>query len=167
MKNLHEIYNPAMVSDYSLKILICHNLFSMIKKFAIVSFLLLTCSANFAQDHKKALAAADSSEFSVNNKEGWKLYNSRLIPISADSIMIGLILQHDRSIDLTMEQMIGSIKSGKFFPEATRILQFNLITDTYQLRVGKNGKCFLRLVSGSLSSEADNLIIPFRVVFKK
>ena len=135
-----------MVSDYSLQILICHNLFSMIKKFAISSFLLFICSVNFAQDHKKALAAADSSNFSVNNKEGWKLYNSCLMLISPDSIMIGLILQNDCSIDLATEQMIGSIKSGKFFPDANRILSFKLITDTYQLRVDKNGKCFLKMV---------------------
>ena len=167
MKNLHKKYNPVMVSYYSLKILICHNLFTMIKKFAIASLLLLICSLNFAQDHKKALAAADSSNFSVNNKEGWKLYNSCLIPISADSIMIGLILQNDLSIDLDREQMIGSIKSGKFFPEDARILSFKLITDTYQLRVDKNGKCFLRLVSGSKSDDAENIIIPVRAVYKK
>ena len=139
----------------------------MIKKIAIASISLLICSANFSQGHKKALAAADSSNFSVNNKEGWKLYNSRLIPISTDSIMIGLILQHDRSVDLTLEQKIGIIKSRNFFPATNQIISFTLLTGTYQLRVDKNGKCFLRLVSGSLSSDADNVIIPIRAVYKK
>jgi hypothetical protein len=33
--------------------------------------------------------------------------------------------------------------------------------------VDKNGKCFLKLVSGSLISDPGNVVIPVRAVYKK
>jgi hypothetical protein len=139
----------------------------MIKPIFIIALTLLTGCGLFAQDHSKALAAADTTNFTVNRKDGWQLYNSCLTPVSADSVMIELIVQHSRDINWGQEQQVGKIKPESFFPKAGQTLVFKLLDDAWQLRVDKNGKCYLRLASGSLPDEADPVVIPVRAVYKK
>ena len=143
------------------------NSFIMKKIIIITSVLLSICDLAISQNHQKALAAADTGNFLVNKKEGWKIYNSCLKSVTPDSILIGLILQNEQINDWTTEQMVGKIKSGKFFPETARIMTFNLIADTYQLRVEKNGKCYLKLLSGSLPDNSGTVILPIKGVYKK
>lgn len=135
------------------------------KTFTIIIVSLLSMNS-FAQQHSKALAKADSTNFSINKKDGWQLFNSCVKTVSKDSVMIGLILQHDRSIDWEREQQIGRIKSKSFIPKSEQTLSFQLLTNFCKLRIDTNGKCYLSLIPGALPDEMDPLIIPVKVVFK-
>jgi len=123
--------------------------------------------ASWAQVHSKALAASDSTSFSVNKKDGWLLYNSLVAPWKSDSVVVGLILQHDRNINWNQEQQVGKIKQQSLFPQVGQTITIILIQDTYQFRVDKNGKCYLRLVSGSIPGESGPVILPVKVKYKK
>jgi|WetSurMetagenome_2_1015567.scaffolds.fasta_scaffold13975_2 hypothetical protein len=120
-----------------------------------------------AQNFAQALAAADTINFSVNKKEGWMLYNSCLTLQKSDSILIELILQHDRNINWEAEQEVGRIRSDSFYPKYEQTVTFNLLFNIYKLRIDKNGKCYLYLAQGSLPDESDQVIIPVRAFYKK
>lgn len=124
-----------------------------------------------AQNNSKELvkasakASADSSYIAVNKKAGWQFFSSYLTPIKADSVMIEMVVQHDRAIDWKQEQLVGRIKSTSMLPKASQTVSFSLIFDLYQLRVEPNGKCYLRLASGTLP-DGDPIILPIRVKYK-
>lgn len=122
---------------------------------------------NNSKELAKALAkaSADSSHIAVNKKAGWQFFSSYLTPIKADSVMIEMVVQHDRAIDWKQEQLVGRIKSTSMLPKASQTISFSLIFDVYQLRVEPNGKCYLRLASGSLPN-GDPVIVPVRAVYK-
>jgi hypothetical protein len=152
-----------------LSVFACKNQKQKIMK-KIFLFLFLSILSNgeiFAQNSSKvlALATADSSYFAVNIKAGWQQFNSYLTSINTDSVMIETIVQHDRTIDLSQEQLIGKIKSNNLLSETEQTLSFKLIDNLYQLRIEPNGKCYLRLSSGSLP-DSNPVIIPVRVVYK-
>ena len=132
--------------------------------------LLLICNIAFAQNNSITIAltkaSADSSYISVNKKAGWQFFSSYLSPINSDSVMIEMILLHDRTIEWTHEQLVGRIKSTSMLPKSSQIISFNLITDQYQLRVESNGCCYLRLSKGMLP-DGDPVIIPVRAVYKR
>jgi hypothetical protein len=134
--------------------------------FTIIISAMISISA-MSQDRALALAAADSSNFSVNSKEGWLLYNSCLTSLKSDSILLELILQHDRNISWESEQLVGKIKTSSYFPRYGQTVGFNLLLNNYKLRIDNNGKCFLRLDVGSLPDDADSVIIPVRAYYKK
>ena len=138
----------------------------MFKYIIITIFFVQCCFALTAQNHSKALAAADTTNFSINKKENWKLYNSYLSHINEDSVMIELILQHDTNINWDEEHEIGKIKTNSFLPKNEQTVYFKLIADEYQLRIEKNGKCYLKVL-GSLPDKKDPVIIPVRAVYKK
>lgn len=138
-------------------------------KIYIAAFALLASLGGlFAQTKSDILAraSADSSYFAINKKAGWGQYNSYLTPIRTDSVMLETIVQHDKTIDWKQEQCIGKIKSNDMKPKTSQIVSFNLISNTYQLRIEPNGKCYLRLTSGSLP-DGDPAIVPVRAVYKK
>ncbi|MDP4269357.1 MAG: hypothetical protein Q8909_04440 [Bacteroidota bacterium] len=138
-------------------------------KIYIAAIALFVCLGGlFAQTKSDILAraTADSSYFAINKKSGWGQYASHLTPIKTDSVMIETVLQHDKSIDWKQEQYIGKIKANGMQPKASRTASFNLLSNTYQLRVEPNGKCYLQLTSGSLP-DGDPAIVPVRVVYKK
>jgi len=125
-----------------------------------------------AQNNSKELAkafekaSADSSYIAVNIKADWRFLASYLTTIKTDSVMIEMIVQHDRTIDWNQEQLVGRIKSTSMLPKASQTVSFSLISDVYQLRVEPNGRCYLRLVSGSLP-DSDPVILPVRAKYKK
>ena len=133
--------------------------------FTIIIVSLLSMNS-FAQQHANAFAKADTVNFSVNKKDGWKLFNSCVKQIENDSVLIGLILQHDRSIDWEQEQQIGRIKSKSFIPKSEQTLRYQIMGSICQLRIDTNGKCYLSLLPGALPDEMNPLIIPVKVVFK-
>lgn len=124
-----------------------------------------------AQNNSKELAkafekaSADSSYIAVNKKGDWQFLASYLTTVKTDSVMIEMIVQHDRTIDWTQEQLVGRIKSTSLLPKASQTVSFSLIFDVYQLRVEPNGRCYLRLASGSLP-DGDPVIIPIRAKYK-
>jgi len=113
-----------------------------------------------------AKASADSSYIAVNKKAGWQFLTSYLTPIKSDSVMIEMIVQHDKTINWSQEQLVGRIKSTSMIPRRSRTISFNLIENVYQLRVEPDGKCYLWLGSGSLP-DADPVIIPVRATYKR
>ena len=125
-----------------------------------------------AQNNSKELAkavekaSADSSYIAVNKKAGWQFFSSYLTPVKADSVMIEMVVQHDRTSDWNQEQLVGRIKSTSMLPKVSQTVSFSLISDVYQLRVEPNGRCYLRLVSGSLP-DSDPVILPVRAKYKK
>ncbi|MDP4269359.1 MAG: hypothetical protein Q8909_04450 [Bacteroidota bacterium] len=137
-------------------------------KIYIAAITLLVCVGGFAQTKSEVLAkgTADSTRFAINKKAGWQQYASYLTPVAPDSVMLETVLQHDKTIDWTQEQYIGKIKAAVMMPKASRTASFNLLSNTYQLRVEPNGKCYLQLTSGSLP-DGDPAIVPVRVVYKK
>jgi len=124
-----------------------------------------------AQNNSKELAkavekaSADSSYIAVNKKSGWQFFSSYLTPVKADSVMIEMVVQHDRTSDWNQEQLVGRIKSTSMLPKVSQTVSFSLISDLYQLRVEPNGRCYLRLVSGSLPV-GDPVILPIRAKYK-
>ena len=132
----------------------------------IILVLLFSGNAVFAQDHSMSLAAADTTNFSVNKIEAWKLFNSYVSAYSNDSVLVELILMHDRAIDWGQEQEVGKIKPDSLFPETDRIFSFKLLLSIHQLRIARNGKCYLRLDSGALP-KGDPIVVPLRGIYKK
>jgi len=124
-----------------------------------------------AQNNSKELAkavekaSADSSYIAVNKKAGWQFFSSYLTPVKADSVMIEMVVQHDRTSDWNQEQLVGRIKSTSMLPKVSQTVSFSLISDVYQLRVEPNGRCYLHLVSGSLPV-GDPVILPIRAKYK-
>ncbi|MCX6207170.1 MAG: hypothetical protein NTZ19_13080 [Bacteroidetes bacterium] len=118
-----------------------------------------------AQDHSKAIAAADSSRFSPNKKDGWQLFNSFVSKYQKDSAQVELILQHDGTIDWKQEQLVGKIKFQPLQPGSTQSLPFKLLNETYSLRIDDKGKCYLKFVNGIMPS-ANPFIIPLKVNYK-
>jgi hypothetical protein len=118
-----------------------------------------------AQDHSKALAAADTSRFSPNKKDGWQLYNSYVSGYQRDSAQLELILQHANNFDWKKEQFVGKITYQPLHPKNGQSLNFYLLSNQFLLRIDENGKCYLRFQNGALPSE-DPAIIPLKVFYK-
>ncbi len=131
--------------------------------------ILVTCNMTFAQKQSKALAlalaTADTTNFSVNNRAGWQLYNSYVAPINTDSITVEMIVQHDRAIDWKQEQLVGRIKQASMFPKTSQAISVMLMFDEYLLRVETNGRCYLRLAKGSIPDD-DPVVLPIRAKYK-
>lgn len=118
-----------------------------------------------AQDHSKAMAAADSSKFSPNKKDGWQLYNAFFNSISKDSAQIELILQHVGSIDWRLEQQVGKIKEKVLQPNKEQQLHFKLLNESYVIRIDDKGRCFLKFMNGIMPT-SNPFIIPLQVNYK-
>jgi hypothetical protein len=113
-----------------------------------------------------ALAAADTTEFSVNKNDGWQLFNSYVINNGTDSVQFEVILRHNRNIKWYDEQYIGKIKKGSFFPRNPQLIFYNLAECRYQIRIEKNGKCYLKLVAGNPPPGEAEITIPIIVKYK-
>jgi hypothetical protein len=132
----------------------------------LLIMVLATSSNSYAQDDSAALAAADTSRFSINSSDGWLLYNSSVYEHGADSVQLALIIRHENNIAWTEEHYIGKIKYGALKPKTSQTLLYYLISDQFSLRVDENGKCYFRLVSGNAPT-ADPTVIPIIVYYKK
>jgi hypothetical protein len=137
--------------------------------FKTILFITIVCFAlpdrAAAQDHSMAFSAADTSKFSVNKNDDWKLFNSYVSTYKKDSAQIELIIQHANNIDLKKEQYIGKIKHQALSPHTEQNLWFSLLNDSYVLRIDTNGKCYLKFMYGTVLS-VDPIIIPLKVFYK-
>ncbi len=118
-----------------------------------------------AQDHSKAIAAADSSRFSPNKKDGWQLFNSFISNYQKDSAQVELILQHEGAIDWKKEQFVGKIKYQPLQPSISQTVPFKLLNESYALRIDDKGKCYLKFINGLMSTD-NPFIIPLKVNYK-
>jgi len=141
------------------------------KIYFLISLSLLWFGELSAQNNSKELAkalikaSADSSYIAVNKKAGWQFFSSYLAPIKADSVMIEMVVQHDRAIDWKQDQLIGRIKQDSMFPKTSQAISFMLMFDEYLLRVESNGRCYLRLTKGAIP-DGDPVILPIRAKYK-
>jgi hypothetical protein len=134
----------------------------------IICFVMLIgpiSSRTLAQDYSSAIAAADTSSFSVNHNDGWELFNSYVAPYRADSVQLEIIVKHSSSIDWRQEHYVGKVKTAGLIPTAGQTLFFNLTVTNYSLRIDGTGKCYLRLVSGELP-RGEPVIIPVKVFYR-
>jgi hypothetical protein len=129
-------------------------------------FLFFITFSSVAQMDSAALAAADTTGFSVNHADGWELYNSYAAPYKTDSVQLELVIQHTNNISWSQEQYIGKVKTGSLLPQNSQSLWFNLTVSAYVLRIGPDGKCYLRFVSGT-SPNSNPVVIPVKVYYKK
>jgi len=150
----------------------------MKKIYFIIVVLLLTAGGAMAQNKDKTpdkveivnkafnKSTADSSHIAVNKRAGWQSVISHLTPMNADSVLLELVVRHDRaSIDLKKEQPVGRIKSIKLLPATEQTVSFKLLRNVYRLRIESDGKCYLRLETGTLPT-GDPMIIPIRAKYK-
>lgn len=101
-----------------------------------------------AQNYQAALAAADTTRFSVNKAGGWQLFNSHVNNFSTDSVRVELVLQHENNINWQQLQLVGKIKFSNALPNGTKIIPFRLLANGYLLQIHKDGTCYLSFVSG-------------------
>lgn len=120
---------------------------------------------SYSQDHTAAMAKADTTGFSTNKTDGWKIFNSYAAAYK-DSVQLEIILQHNNTINWKEEQMVGKIKTTGLIPPKEQVAVFNLMMTNYSLRIDTKGKCYLTLTSGPVPQE-DPVIIPVRVFYKK
>lgn len=121
---------------------------------------------SYGQDNAAAIAAADTTNFSVYNEGGWQLYNSYVAALGADSVQLEIIVQHNNNVNWNDEHLVGKIKPEAFLPSATRSVLFDLVTVVYQIRIDTEGRCYISVASG-LPPDQDPFIIPVKVRFKK
>lgn len=133
---------------------------------SVVMFLVSSLSSRGQEVNAAAIAAADTSVFSVNQPGGWQLYNSFASTVAADSVELELIVQHVNGIDWNQEQLVGKLKMAQFIPQASQTGLFQLLQSNYSLRVDSLGNCYLRLISGLIPA-GDPAIIPVMVRYKK
>lgn len=134
----------------------------------VITFLLIITGFGYkaaAQNDSAALAAADSSRFSVNKQEGWQLYNSFINFYQSDSAQVEIIVEHTNDINFMAEQYVGRIKYNPLLPQDEQIIEFDLLSNRYTLRVTNTGECFLRFLSG-VNPDGDPVVIPIRVCYK-
>jgi len=132
----------------------------------LILILMLAIEESTAQNNSAAIAAADTSEFSVNSAGGWQLFNSYVEMQNADSVQLEIIIQHSNNINWSLEQYVGKIKPASLLPIQERTVSFNLITNQYLLRIDNEGKCFLKLFSGAAPGD-DPAVIPVKIIYKK
>lgn len=118
-----------------------------------------------AQNNAAAIAAADTSRFSVNAEGGWQLFNSYVESYKADSAQLELIVQHS-NINLAQEQYLGRIKDAALRPSTAQNLAFSLLSDNYTLRVDADGKCYLRWLTAPAAAAEGPVILPLKVYYK-
>jgi hypothetical protein len=109
---------------------------------------------------------ADTSRFSADKTTGWSLYNSYVEPIGKDSVLLEVIIRHDRNIKWEQFQYFGRITDRKMLPAQTQEVKYFLITDEYVLKVEANGHCSISLSDGQLPPR-DPVILPIRIVYKR
>ncbi len=137
------------------------------KLLSILLFLLsIAIDKSFAQSESAALAVADTSGFSVNQKDGWSLFNSYVNLYNADSVQMELIVQHGNNIEWREEHFLGTIKDAAFLPKTNQNILYHLLSDEFMLRIDTEGKCYLRLSSSSLPTK-NPVVIPIKVYYKK
>ena len=73
--------------------------------FVIMTFLTVpSLKAQDAQEDSAALAAADTTHFSINHSNNWHLFNSYVAPYQSDSAQLELIIMHANTLAWEQEQ---------------------------------------------------------------
>lgn len=112
-----------------------------------------------------AKTSADSSYIAVNKRGGWQSLVSHLTQLKNDSVLVEILIKNNHAVDLKQGQLIGRIKQGSMLPKTRQKVPFNLVTTIYQLIIEPDGRCYLRLVAGTLPAD-NSIIVPIRAAYK-
>lgn len=141
------------------------------KRFYFLFFAAMVCASAsvFAQDVEQdsaALAAADTSHFSINHVNDWHLFNSYVVAYQTDSVQLELIIMHANTIAWDQEQYVGKIRIQNLLPRTIQVIPFSLITVQFSMRIDTTGRCYLKKISGDLPNE-ENIAIPLKIYYRK
>lgn len=108
----------------------------------------------------------DSAVFEPNTSTGWTIYSYYFHKDTADSVDFEIILKHASDIQYwTNEQYSGTIK-GSFIPATEQVLRYYLLLNNlWSLRIAKDGKCYLNVVTGHVPA-GNTVVIPIKVEYK-
>lgn len=140
-----------------------HTIVNAFLFFTIIQF--ANVSRSFAQNNAAALAAADTTRFSVDLGGGWQIFNSYVNQYHTDSAVIELIVQHNNNINWYQPQYVGKIKDNNLKPNTDQNILFNIMYSTYRILIKKNGKCYITFVSGSMPVN-NPTVIPLKAYYK-
>ena len=121
---------------------------------------------SFGQNDSIARATADTTNFSINIENGWKIYNSYVNVNENDSVDLELIIEHENPYNWTVDYFFGRIKMTDAHPISNRVLLCDLINRKFQIRVEQNGKCYIRQISGPIPTDL-SFVLPIKVVYNK
>ena len=140
------------------------------KRLIVTCILYLLCYGCYGQGYdsldRKARMMADTANFSPNQAGEWQLYNSFLKRVAKDSVAMELIVRHAKNLDFKEYQFIGTITSKNLIPRGALEMPFFVVTDEYRLKIEANGRCYLKLVTGSLPPQ-DPVIIPLFIKYRR
>jgi hypothetical protein len=119
-----------------------------------------------AQSNNSAIAAADTTFFSINRDDTWQIYNSCASSSPLDTVKLEIIIQHDGPLNWQSSNYIGRIKNQNFWPFSLRTCKVDLLTMIFEVTVDSAGRCYLRLVSGNPPSR-EQVVVPVTVSFTK
>lgn len=120
-----------------------------------------------AQDFKKGMEKADTSNFSVTRHNDWQLLNSYVsLNVKGDSVQLELIaLSEQKGINWKKDQYVGSIKQKQFLSKTDRVINYSLLNDLYKVKIKPDGKCYFTLEKGN-PPVGMPLVIPIKVTYK-
>ena len=139
----------------------------MNKMLFFISIWMLFSGLSVAQTRDNAFesGSADTTQIAVNKLGGWQFVSPYLTPVGQDSVMIEMILQHDRTIDWQQKQLVGRITRRDLLPVSEQEVVFSLLISQFRIYIEPDGLCYLQLVSGVLPDE-DPQAIPVRAVYR-
>jgi len=135
-----------------------------IKPLLLIILALGLNSKSEGQDRSKALAAADSSNFSPDKQEGWQLYNSYISSYTTDSVTLELIIQHANTGYWNAEQFMGRIKAHNYLPLKEQKLIYQLVDNSYLIRITTKGKCYISLANGMVPPKGP-VVLPIKIKY--
>lgn len=108
----------------------------------------------------------DSAVFEPNASSGWTIYSYYFHKDTPDSVDFEIIVKHAPDIQYwTNEQYIGTIK-GSFIPATEQVLRYYLLLNNrWNLRITKDGKCYLNVVTGHVPA-GNTVVIPIKIKYK-
>jgi hypothetical protein len=112
------------------------------------------------------ISKADTSNFRINKKGNWVLYNSYVKQEPVDSVSLLLIVKQFRNIEWNKFQFVGTIKERSTIPSKKQDVLYYLLNDSWLVRIDTDGKCYIKLNSGSLP-QGDPVILPIQIKYKK
>lgn len=133
---------------------------------ALSILMMVNVNAQNAQPNPAALAMADTSAFSVNKAGNWLLYNSFIEAKGSDSVRLELILSHENPVNWSEEVYVGKIRQQSFYPLSTQVMTYQLLFSHWELRIDKQGRCYLKKLDGILPEDA-YFTIPLTITYKK
>ena len=120
---------------------------------------------SFRMRNMRVNEMADTSKFVPNRQNAWSLYTSYVSTRGRDSVVLEATVSHSRDADWSQYQLFGAIRDKKLWPPDAVEARSMLLTDVYDIRVDKDGRCFIKLSAGQLPS-TDPVVLPIRITFK-